>query len=122
MSDAPFSLHAPEHRVAVGCADDWELRRAGDARRGFAHVQLWRARDGISIVTPSRRTAGHFEARLADGEHVRSRWWRPLELHLRARAIAVPGPRAIDALERWFVLRHETGAGRLLRAWWAACA
>lgn len=119
-------LHAPHDRVVVGQVGAWELRhyREGDRRlayfadKGFAHVQLWHAATGTSILTPSRLTGGEFELWCAP-ERVLCPAWPGVEAELRDRGIAPPGRHAVRALERWFVLPTESRAGRLLRSWWA---
>lgn len=122
----PPRPHDPREREVVGRAGAWEVRQfaAGDAKlayftvRGFLHLQLWHPQAQISILTPSRLTAGHFEAWLAD-TRIAVRRWVDLDAALGGRA---PAQAELRALERWFVLRHEPAELHLLRLWWAATA
>jgi hypothetical protein len=120
-------LHDPSDRVLLAPIGDWELRQFGEgdsrlayfAKRGFAHVQLWHLEHRVSIVTPSRFTGGHFECWLA-GDRFVAHGWESVEWGLGERGLRVPGRHAMRAIERWFVLPHDTMAGQLLRRWWNA--
>lgn len=75
----PPPPHAPCDRILVDtiqassatpCMSRWELRVFDPAGQfhlyfsttGFNHVQLWNPWHGISVLTPSRLTAGRYEA------------------------------------------------------------
>jgi hypothetical protein len=118
--------HDPGDRVAVAWAGRWEVRQfAGeDARlayfrsRGFHHLQLWHPGARISILTPSRLTAGRYEAWPEGSDRFSAVTWR--ELASRLESVELPGAVEVLALESWFVTREEPGALRLLRLWWRA--
>jgi hypothetical protein len=105
--------HAIADRVVVARCEDWEVRQhpiddpasADLVAGGYLHLQLWCPATGISILTPSRLTAGLFDVRLADGGRVRAHLYRRAQDAVRPRA--APSEAAIAALERWHVLRHE---------------
>ncbi len=69
-SSSPPRPHDPDDRVTLGRIGEWEVRRfEGDgaksgysAPRGFLHVQLWHPWRAVSLLTPSRLTAGRYEA------------------------------------------------------------
>lgn len=112
-------LHAPEQRELLAMVEAWEIRRfPGTPLRAMVHVQLWHPDLDVSIITPSRATAGCFEARI-DGDHLIARTWDVLRRELVKRGVVPPGRHTIRSLERWFVLSTESTRGRLLRAWWA---
>lgn len=111
-------MHAPEPRELLATIDGWELRQFASTERGAGHVQLWLPDQRVSIVTPSRATAGQFEARIGD-ERLAARTWKSLRRELAYRGVAPPGRHIVRALERWFVLPTESASGRLLRTWWA---
>jgi hypothetical protein len=66
----PPPPHDPGDRVVRLRLDGWDLRNfprtderwAYFATHGFAHVQLWHPEALLSVLTPSRLTAGRFEA------------------------------------------------------------
>lgn len=120
-------LHAPDEREVIATlTDGWEVRqfRTHDrrlsyfAKRGFAHVQLWHAGQRVSIVTPSRLTAGMFDA-WQNGLRWSAPTWPALASVLAPAGITVLARHEARAIERWFVLPTESRAGRLLRSWWA---
>ena len=102
----------------------WEVRQfaQGDARliyfrpRGFHHLQLWHPVERISILTPSRLTAGRFEMWPEGGERLSAVSWRDVRTQLAG--VDLPGATEIFAIESWFVAREEPRALRLLRLWW----
>lgn len=113
----------------VAQLDAWEVREyAPDDPRlpyfrkhGFAHVQLWHAPAELSILTPSRLTAGAFEvASPTDRAQVSS--WPDVAVLLSRAGVPAPNRHEIRAIERWFVWPVESRAGRLLRSWWAGQA
>jgi hypothetical protein len=103
-------------RPLVGMLDDWELRHDTSTAKGQGYVQL--CKRGISIVTPSRATAGNFEA-LLDGKRITARTWKAMRSTLVQHGVVPPGRHALRAIETWFVLPNESPTGRLLRSWWA---
>lgn len=118
--------HDPGERTPVAWVGLWEVRQFpdGDARlryfrpRGFHHLQLWHPSARISILTPSRLTAGLFELWPEGGERSRLSTWR--EVADRLTGTAVPSAIEIIALESWFIAREEPRSLRLLRLWWRA--
>lgn len=119
--------HDPGERVAVAWAGRWEVRQfaGGDFRRpgavrnrGFHHLQLWHPGARISILTPSRLTAGRYEAWPEGGERLSAASWRGLADQLAP--VELPGVTEVAALESWFVTREEPRSLRLLRLWWRA--
>jgi hypothetical protein len=126
----PFPLppHDPRERELVACAGAWQVMQFGvaDARlayftpRGFLHLQLWHPTAKVSVLTPSRLTAGTFEVWFAGGERFRARDWRELAAALGRYNVSAPSEIEVRALERWLVARNETPTLRLLRTWWRA--
>jgi hypothetical protein len=116
--------HDPGERTLVAWVGLWEVRQFpdGDARlayfrpRGFHHLQLWSAAERVSILTPSRLTAGQFEVWREGGQRSSAPTWRHVTEQLSG--IAVPSALEISALESWFIEREEPRTLRLLRAWW----
>lgn len=124
----PLPPHDPREREVVAVAASWHVlqfppvdpKLAYFASRGFLHLQLWQPETRWSILTPSRLTAGNFEARPVGGERIATRSWAALAAALAAHDVLVPGAAEVRALERWLVMRRETPQLRLLRTWWAA--
>jgi hypothetical protein len=122
----PPSPHDPRERVAIGAAGQWSIRQfapqdpklAYFTGRGFLHLQLWHPEHRISILTPSRLTAGRFEAWAVGGDRLTVVSWDEIAAGLGD--ITAPTAAEIRALERWLVMRHEPAPLRLLRTWWAA--
>ena len=126
MSAWPPPPHDPRERVPLIEVEGWEVRcfaRSDPKRdyfisRGFWHLQLWYAARGVSVLTPSRLTAGRWElypyrgwkATASDEEGV-------VRLLRGEHHVTLPGVPWLRALERWFVtgeVRSETpgpGAG-----------
>jgi hypothetical protein len=119
-------LHDPDDRVLLAELGAWQLRQFAEhdsrlayfAAKGFAHVQLWHAASRISIVSPSKLTGGNFEVWIEDARFAAATW-APIEEALIEYRVEPPNHHEIRAIERWFVLRDESRAGRLLRSWWA---
>lgn len=90
------SPHDPGERTRVAWVGLWEVRQFpdGDARlayfrpRGFHHLQLWNPAARISILTPSRLTAGMFEVWPERGERSSAATWRQVTEQLSG--IAMP--------------------------------
>jgi hypothetical protein len=124
VSVRPAVSHAVAERAVVGQCGRWEVRRhalsepavAGYVQGGYLHLQLWCARSGISILTPSRLTAGLFDLQLADGARVRAHLYQRIVDALPA-AVRAPSESDVAALERWHVLPHEPAAHRAARTW-----
>ena len=118
-SDWPPRPHDPRDRIAVAGVDAWEVRvfppgsrhHRYFAGREMLHLQLWDARRGISVLTPSRITAGRYEVfpvhdwklAVADFQELR-------ELVAKELGIRLPGTRRQRALEEWFVARDVRAA------------
>ena len=116
--------HDPGERTPVAWVGLWEVRQFadGDARldyfrpRGFHHLQLWQPEARISILTPSRLTAGLFEVWPEGGQRASASTWR--EVGAQLPGVDLPGAIEVLALESWFVEREEPRTLRLLRLWW----
>jgi hypothetical protein len=116
--------HDPTERNGVAWVGLWQVRQFsdGDARlayfrpRGFHHLQLWNPDERISILTPSRLTAGRFEVWPEGGDRWSAPTWREVTEHLAG--VALPSSLEILALESWFIAREEPRSLRLLRLWW----
>jgi hypothetical protein len=121
----PPRPHDPTEREVVSHVGDWQIRQfpESDSKlayftgRGFLHLQLWHPGCGLSVLTPSRLTGGRFDVWTDDGRMSLPSW---SAVRQAIADIATPGPLEIAALERWFVLRHETADIHLLRVWWAS--
>ena len=121
----PPRPHDPTEREVVSYLGDWQVRQfpESDSKlayftgRGFLHVQLWHPGRGVSVLTPSRLTGGRFDVWTDDGRMSLPHW---NAVRQAIAEVATPGPVEVEALERWFVLRHETADIHLLRVWWAS--
>jgi hypothetical protein len=111
---APPPPHDPTERVLVTRIDGWEVRDfAPDDSRysyflryGFAHLQLWHAASGVSLLTPSRLTADQYELFPFAGWKLRHADWATLRaLVAREHAVSLPALVELRAVERWFVRR-----------------
>ena len=76
--ESPAAPHDPHERAVIHSRYGWQIRtyawntalhRYG-AQKGMLHLQLWCPSMGLSILTPSELTAGHYEVSMA-GESVR---------------------------------------------------
>jgi hypothetical protein len=122
------SPHDPWERCALAWVGEWDVRQFSTAdpkldyfrRRGFLHLQLWHPGARISILTPSRLTAGNFEAWAQGGERFAVSRWNDLGAHFEG--IALPTATEVAALESWFVRREEPRALHQLRTWWNGTA
>jgi hypothetical protein len=113
---SPLSpLHAPADRELLARVGSWEVRRhaAEDERfaylvsRAMLHVQLWHPARRISVLTPSRLTAGRFE--IARGTHrVSVATWPGVVTLLPDHGL--PGSAELAALTMWLVVRCEIAA------------
>jgi hypothetical protein len=116
----PPPPHDPSERVLVARADAWEVRAfpPGDpkhayfATRELLHLQLWHPAAGVSLLTPSRLTAGAYELFPIEG------WKRAARSAEEARRLAryahgveLPSPLRLAALIEWHVRRDERRAG-----------
>jgi hypothetical protein len=118
--------HDPGERTPVAWVGLWEVRQFpdGDARlayfrpRGFHHLQLWHPSERISILTPSRLTAGRFEVWPESSLRSSAATWREVTEHLAGLGVESPTAVEIVALESWFLASDEPRAMRLLRLWW----
>ena len=122
----PPRPHDPRDRGVVAELGAWQARQfavddqklAYFAPRGFLHLQLWHPAGAVSVLTPSRITAGRYETWAAGGDRIAAGSWRAIERLLAG--LGVPGRSRLAALEQWFVMRHEPRQVHLLRRWWAA--
>jgi hypothetical protein len=122
----PPAPHDPREREVVGRVGAWEIRQfppsdpklAYFGGRGFLHIQLWHPERGVSILTPSRLTGGRFDVWTEDGCWLSLARWQTVAASLPD--VTTPGPLEVEAIERWFVLRHEPAEIHLLRVWWAS--
>ena len=115
----PPPPHDPRERICVASVGGWEVRVFPDgdprgaylARHGMAHLQLWHPAQRVSVLTPSRLTAGSYELFPYGG-------WKfacpDLEDLLRAldeeHGLALVPPARLRALETWFVERTARSA------------
>src|SRR5262245_44318024 len=121
LSQWPPPPHDPRERVVVAVVDGWEIRAfppddskvAYFVTRGFLHVQLWHPQARVSVLTPSRLTAGRFEAFPCGG------WKAPVEAtaHLRSlvertHGVAMPAAARLAAIIEWYVRAEERRAAR----------
>jgi hypothetical protein len=118
---APPAPHDPAERDLLLRIGDWEVRRFPEdgklfgyaAPRGMLHVQLWHPASGVSVLTPSRITGGHYEAYPIGGWKGASRDLGQIAAAIRGEhRIAVPRARRVASLERWFVGAAERRALR----------
>lgn len=124
VSPRPALSHAVTERAVVGRCGGWEVRRhplgepavAAYVRDGYLHLQLWCGRSGISILTPSRLTAGLFDLQLADGARVRAHLYQRVVDAVPA-GVRAPSESDVAALERWHVLPHEPAGHHAARTW-----
>lgn len=69
LASALPRMHHPHARIPVAEHGGWEVRawawnderHAWLARHGLLHLQLWHPGRAISVLTPSRATAGKYE-------------------------------------------------------------
>jgi hypothetical protein len=86
----------------------WEVRIFHPARRmhryfaprGFLHLQLWEAELGFSLLTPSRLTAGRYEAYPVGGWKLAH---RSLETLRGLLPVEIPDEALIRELEHFYV-------------------
>lgn len=114
MKDGPPPPHDRSGRRVVARVGEWEVRTFAEgsrmhayfAPRGLLHLQLWHPARGVSVLTPSRLTAHHWEVFPVAG------WKLPVsDEHLLREVIArrlgleLPSPATLEALQRWFLDR-----------------
>lgn len=124
----PPPPHDPRERVPLADLGAWQVlqfpredpKLAYFTTRGFLHLQLWHAGARLSILTPSRLTAGRFETWRAGGPRTSAAEWS--ELAAQVADVTLPVAAQVRALERWMVSRHEPAQLRLLRTWWRGAA
>jgi hypothetical protein len=121
----PPRPHDPDDRVTLGRIGEWEVRRFEEdgalfgysAPRGFLHLQLWHPRRAVSLLTPSRLTAGRYEAFPIAGWKLAVKSLEVIGGVIRAEhGLVLPCEARVRALERWFVTAPERSA---VRAWMA---
>ena len=104
--------HAPHERKLLTLADGWEVRvfaeddfrHAYFARKRMLHLQLFHRTARVSVLTPSRLTAGRWE--LCSECTWRQRFAARAELAaaLHGRLdLRLPNPVTLAGLEFWFV-------------------
>jgi len=117
----PPPPHDPRERALVDFVDGWQVRvfPATDPKfryfvsRRLLHVQLWHPEARVSVLTPSRLTAGCFEAFPYRDWKIRLRC--PDALHRVVRdghGIALPALPRLAALVLWHVRAAERHAAR----------
>ena len=114
----PPPPHDPRDRELVMQLGRWEVRvstgRAFEyfVPRGRWHVQLWHPEAGISILTPSKLTAGAFEAYPSRGWKARSCDYGALRDWLEAEHdTPLPSDADMSWIERVLVDRIVASAG-----------
>ncbi|MBN9160529.1 MAG: hypothetical protein J0I07_06180 [Myxococcales bacterium] len=110
--------HDPCDREAVILLGGWEVRvSTGSAfeffvPRGLWHVQLWHPIAQISILTPSRLTAGKFEAFPSRGWKARCATYQELSAVLRSEHdVTLPSAEAVTWIRHHLVDRLVAAAG-----------
>jgi hypothetical protein len=106
----PPPPHDPAERTLLAEMDGWEVRdfapddprHAYFAHRGFSHLQLWHPEAGISLLTPSRLTAGSYEVFPFVGWKRRGDYATLRALIKSAHGVTLPSPSLIAATLRWF--------------------
>lgn len=119
----PPPPHDPLERVVVAMTDAWEIRQfaEGDPRlayftpRAFRHIQLWHPDAQVSILTPSKLTAGAFEAWTPTLRFATHHWE---DVVCTLPHVILPGAAQVRAFEHWFVTVQEPRRVRLLRHLW----
>lgn len=118
---SPPPPHDPRDRVLVDTVGDWEVRcfAPGDPKfhyfvtRRLLHVQLWHPAARVSVLTPSRLTAGLFEAFPHEGWKARVRCPDALAAMVeRDHGLALPALPRLAALVSWHVRAAERRATR----------
>jgi hypothetical protein len=100
--------HDPADRICVAVLASWEVRifhPAGRmhryfAPRGLLHLQLWECEKSFSLLTPSRLTAGRYEAFPVRGWKLSHRCLETLQQLI---PIELPDAALIRAWEREYV-------------------
>ncbi len=115
---SPPVPHDPCDREAVLLLGGWEVRvsvgRAFEffVPRGLWHVQLWHPVAQISILTPSRLTAGEFEAFPSRGRKARRATYEELSAVLRSEHdVTLPSAEAVTWVRHHLVERLVAAAG-----------
>jgi hypothetical protein len=108
----PPPPHDPRERIILSRTGDWEVRAFAEGdpkfhyllRHGMWHLQLWHSGRGVSILTPSALTAGHYEIFSVRGRTVRVRSAAEVvALVERHHDVAAPSVGILTVLEAWFV-------------------
>lgn len=117
----PPPPHDPRERALVDFVDGWQVRvfPATDPKfpyfvgRRLLHVQLWHPEARVSVLTPSRLTAGCFEAFPYRDWKIRLRCPDALERVVRdSHGVALPALPRLAALVLWHVRAAERHAAR----------
>lgn len=115
----PAPPHDPRERIVVTSLDGWEVRNFGPhdrrrayfAVRGLGHLQLWHAASGVSVLTPSRLTAGRYEASAAHGWKYRPPDYERLRRELLEELrLPLPSAALVDAWIAWEARRADAGS------------
>jgi hypothetical protein len=114
MSARPPPPHDPVERVVAVQLGEWEVRVFEGARqryflpRGMGHVQLWHARAGVSVLTPSKLTAGLYEVFPVAGWKARANSHHAMAMMvLGAHGLYVPSPPELAEAEHALVFRLQ---------------
>jgi hypothetical protein len=113
--------HDPSERALVCKLGAWEFRAFPPddpkhryfATRELLHLQLWHPDARVSLLTPSRLTAGAFELFPVDGWKcvVRSAE-EARRLARYAHGVELPSPLRLAALIEWYVRSEERRASQ----------
>src|SRR5262245_7985164 len=112
----PPPPHDPSERALLCRVGAWEVRafppsdakHAYFATRELLHLQLWHPAAGVSVLTPSRLTAGTFELFPVDGWKCAVRSAEEARRLARyAHGVELPTPLRLAALIEWYVRAEE---------------
>jgi hypothetical protein len=118
----PPPPHDPSERALLCTLGAWEVRAFApdDARhtyfvkRELLHLQLWHPAAGVSVLTPSRLTAGAFELFPVDGWKCAVRSAEEARRLARyAHGVELPTPLRLAALIEWYVRAQERRASEV---------
>jgi hypothetical protein len=108
----PPAPHDPRERTLVVKTGPWQVRtfRTTDpkfeylAERGLWHLQLWHAEAGVSILSPSGLTLGHYEIfPIAGWKHWAKDYAELVQAVRMHHQVEPPSPGTLAAFEAWLV-------------------
>ena len=114
----PLSLHDPWQRGVMGEFRHWQVRvfAWNDPTHGYLvahgllHLQLWCSKHQISVLTPSKLTAGLYEVQTSERTYRLSSFGQ-LAIFLESEFdLYPPCPRWLNNLTAWMVWAPSIGA------------